>query len=97
MVGHVDYMRIVRMRPLGPEETELSVEWFFPREALSHPDFDLENITGFAKTVIAEDGAASEMNQKGMHARPFRQGVLMPEESSIREFRDWVLGRLGEA
>jgi len=97
MVGHVDYMRIVRMRPLGPETTEIAAEWLFPKEALEHPDFDLANIVDFAKTVIAEDGLASELNQKGMHARPYRGGVLMPEESSLRDFRDWVLQRLGEA
>jgi Rieske 2Fe-2S family protein len=96
MVGHADYMRIVRMRPLGPEETEITAEWLFPEGAMDHPDFDLENITGFAKQVIAEDGAASELNQRGMHARPFTGGVLMPEEASLRDFRDWVLGRLGE-
>lgn len=96
MVGHVDYMRIVRMRPLGPEETEITAEWLFPQGAMEHPDFDLENITAFAKQVIAEDGLASELNQKGMHARPYRGGVLMPEENSLQEFRDWVLGRLGE-
>ncbi len=97
MVGHADYMRIVRMRPLGPEETEITAEWLFPKGAREHPDFDLENIVGFAKQVIAEDGAASELNQKGMHARPYTAGVLMPEETSLRDFRDWILGRLGEA
>lgn len=97
MVAHVDYMRIVRMRPMGPEQTEITAEWLFPQGAMEHPDFDLENITAFAKQVIAEDGLASELNQKGLHARPYRGGVLMPEENSLQEFRDWVLGRLGEA
>jgi Rieske 2Fe-2S family protein len=97
MVGHADYMRIVRMRPLGPEETEITAEWLFPKGAMDHPDFDLENIVGFAKQVIAEDGAASELNQKGMHARPYREGVLMPEEISVAEFRDWILKRLADA
>ena len=97
MVGHVDYMRIVRMRPLGPESTEIAAEWLFPKGATEHPDFDLENITAFGKQVIAEDGRASELNQKGMHARPHASGVLMPEESSVRDFRDWVLARLGES
>ncbi len=97
MVGHVDYMRIVRLRPLGPETTEIAAEWLFPRGATEHPDFDLGNIVGFGEKVIAEDGAASELNQLGLHARPHGSGVLMPEETSVRDFRDWVLGRLGEA
>ena len=33
LVGHVDYVRVVRLLPLGPEQTELRVEYLFsPRD-----------------------------------------------------------------
>ena len=33
IVGHVDYVRVVRLLPLGPERTELRVEYLFsPRD-----------------------------------------------------------------
>ena len=31
IVGHADYVRVVRLRPLGPEQTELRVEYLFSR------------------------------------------------------------------
>ena len=35
IVGHVDYVRTVRLVPLGPEQTELVAEWLFAPEALA--------------------------------------------------------------
>ena len=35
VVGHVDYVRTVRLAPLGPEQTELTAEWLFSPEALA--------------------------------------------------------------
>ncbi len=34
LVGHVDYVRVVRLRPLGPERTELRVEYLFSPQTL---------------------------------------------------------------
>ncbi len=94
IAGHVDYMRTVRVLPLGPEQTELEVEWLFPRETLQRPDFDLEDVTGFARLVMRQDAEASEMNQRGLRARSFKGGVLMPEEHYVKAFQDWVRGRM---
>ena len=44
VVGHIDYVRAVRLRPLGPEQMELSAEWLFPPETLADPAFDPANI-----------------------------------------------------
>ena len=35
VVGHVDYVRTVSLRPVGPEQTELTAEWLFAPEALA--------------------------------------------------------------
>ena len=94
IAAHVDYMRTVRVLPLGPEATELEVEWLFPADTLARPDFDLDDVTGFAKLVMRQDAAASEMNQRGLRARGFEGGVLMPEEHNVRAFQDWVRARL---
>ncbi len=47
IVGHVDYVRTVRLVPLGPEQTELTAEWLFPPEALAAPQADIDNIVAF--------------------------------------------------
>ena len=94
VVAHVDYVRTVSLRPLGPERTELRAEWLFSRETLESPGFDLENVTNFAATVIEEDGRASEMNQRGLKAQGFTAGRLMPQEFDVHRFQQWVRRQL---
>jgi phenylpropionate dioxygenase-like ring-hydroxylating dioxygenase large terminal subunit len=94
VVAHVDYVRAVSMIPLSPEITQLRAEWLFLPETLAQPDFDLANVTGFATTVLQEDGAACEMNQRGLKSYRFEQGRLMPQEFEIHAFHQWVMARL---
>ncbi len=90
MVGYADHFRIVRVMPLGVEKTELLVSWYFMPETLNAPDYEISNVTDFAKLVIDQDAAACELNQKGLHAARLEQGVLMPEEWVLKLFHDWV-------
>lgn len=96
VVGHRDYVRIVRVMPLGPETTEIRAEWLFHPEMLADPDFDMVNITDFATLVLDQDGEACEMNQRGLAAAPHLTGLLMQEEYEIFLFHEWVRARLGE-
>ncbi|MBX3569490.1 MAG: aromatic ring-hydroxylating dioxygenase subunit alpha [Rhizobiaceae bacterium] len=89
IVGHVDYVRTVRLLPLGPERTQLVAEWLFPAETLAGRP-DLDNIVSFGKAVLDEDAAICEINQKGLRARPHLAGVLMPEEYDLHRFHRWV-------
>jgi glycine betaine catabolism A len=94
IVGHVDYVRAVRLRPLGPELTELQAQWLYPRAALADPGFDLRNSVEFSAQVIAEDGAACELAQRGIRALRHANGVLMPEEYEVHRFHNWVRDQL---
>ncbi|MBM3600257.1 MAG: aromatic ring-hydroxylating dioxygenase subunit alpha [Alphaproteobacteria bacterium] len=89
-VGHADYMRIVSMRPVAPEETELTVEWLFSPETLAGPRADLERAIEFGRMVVGQDGAVCELNQRGLRSRAHRQGVLMPQEHGVFAFHEWV-------
>ena len=93
---HADYMRTVRILPLGPEQTEIEVEWLFQRQTLERDDFDMADITDFAILVMQQDAEASELNQQGLHSRCFEQGVLMPEEHHVKGFQDWVRAQTGD-
>jgi Rieske 2Fe-2S family protein len=97
IVGHIDYVRIVRLRPLGPEQTELRVEYLFSRETLAKPGFDLANIVDFTNIVMTEDAQACELNQLGLHAAPHVRGVVMPEEYLIKQFHAWIESELARA
>jgi Rieske 2Fe-2S family protein len=94
LVGHIDYVRVVRLRPLGPEQTELRVEYLFSQGTLADPQFDLRNIVDFTDRVMTEDAEVCELNQRGQKAAPHVHGVLMPEEYVVRQFHDWVRAEL---
>ncbi|MCB2109417.1 MAG: aromatic ring-hydroxylating dioxygenase subunit alpha [Defluviimonas sp.] len=94
VVAHVDYVRAVSLAPLGPERTRLTAEWLFPRETLDQPGFDAAAVAAFAARVLMEDGAACEMNQRGLRSERFAQGRLMPQEFDILAFHDWVRRQL---
>jgi Rieske 2Fe-2S family protein len=47
-------------------------------------------VADFAKIVIGQDGAASEMNHRGMASPAFKAARLMPEEYEIFRFHEWI-------
>lgn len=91
VVAHVDHVRSVRLEPLGPERMRLIAEWHFPAATLAQPGFDAAAVAALARLVMEQDGAASEMNQRGMRSPAFRAARLMPEEYEIHRFHQWVL------
>jgi Rieske 2Fe-2S family protein len=94
IVAHVDYVRIVRLLPLAPERTHMSIEFLFLPETLTDPTRDIMNAVKFTDIVMSEDAQICEINQRGLHALPHECGVLMPEEYAIRQFQDWVRSEL---
>ena len=94
LVAHLDYMRIVRILPLGPEATEMSIEFLFLPETLADPKRDISGAVEFTQIVMGEDAQICEVNQRGLHALAHTRGVLMPEEYVIQQFQDWVRSEL---
>ncbi len=90
IVAHLDYVRATRLVPMGPGKTRLIAEWFFTPETLAQPGFDAGSVAAFAKIVMTQDGAASEMNQRGMASPAFTSARLMPEEYEIYRFQQWI-------
>ncbi len=93
IVGHVDYVRVVRLKPLGPTQTELEAQWLFLPEALAPGAADIDKIVAFSRQVLDEDAAICEVNQRGLASVRHRAGVLMPEEYELLAFHDWVRGK----
>lgn len=92
VVAHADYVRSVRIEPLAPERTRLIAEWHFAPDAL--PGIDPAAVAAFAITVLEQDGAAAEMNQRGMRSPAFTAARLMPEEYEIHNFHRWILSEM---
>jgi Rieske 2Fe-2S family protein len=97
IVGHVDYVRAVRLLPLGPARSELRVEYLFSRETVADPAFDMRKVVDFTNQVMIEDAEVCEINQRGLRARDHVRGVVMPEEYVIRQFHEWVALELARA
>ena len=55
---------------------------------------DAAEVAAFAKLVMAQDGAAAELNQRGMRSPAYTHGRLMPEEYAIHDFHQWVLTQM---
>ena len=94
--AHVDYARVITIVPEGPERTRLVADWLIPHASLEAADFDLDDLVEFAATVLREDGAACELNQRGIRSDPFRAGRLMPQEFEIHRFHQWLRARMPE-
>ena len=97
IVAHPDYVRVVRLRPLGPEQTELRVEFLFSPETLAASSFDPRNAVDFTNIVMTEDAEICELNQQGLHAAPHVRGLVMPEEYVIRQFHEWIAAELSRS
>lgn len=95
VLAHVDYVRSVTVRPMGPERTKLSVEWLFAPETLAQPGLDASEVAAFATLVLDQDTAACEMNQRGLRTSRHRHGTLMPQEFDLAHFHTWVMRQLG--
>ena len=96
LVAHVDHVRSSRILPLGPEETELTIEWLFPAATLADPTIDVRNAFAFSEQVMAEDGAVCEINQRGLRSAR-HEGVLMPEEYDVYRLHEWLRAQLAHA
>jgi Rieske 2Fe-2S family protein len=94
IAAHVDYVRVVRVRPLGPVQTELRVEYLFALEAIERPDFDPSSVVNFTNLVMSEDARICEVNQRGLPALAHESAVLMPEEYVVYALHEWIRSHL---
>lgn len=96
IVAHVDYVRTVGVRPLGPEQTELTVEWYVHRDRVGHPALDVDRLASFARQVVAEDARVCELNQQGLRCARHERGVLLEVEDYVYAFEQWLRERLAD-
>ncbi|MER9250040.1 aromatic ring-hydroxylating dioxygenase subunit alpha [Mesorhizobium sp. M0590] len=92
--ANIDMVRTHRVRPLGTEETEVSVEYFFSEENLANPEFDPKSNIEFTRRIMEQDAKVCELNQAGLRSLEFQSGVLMPSENYVLAFQEWVRSRL---
>lgn len=94
VVAHCDHVRSVRIEPLAVDRTRLVAEWHFPPATLARAGFDPASVAAFATLVMQQDGAAAEINQRGLASPAFDRARLMPEEYEIHRFHRWIADRI---
>jgi len=90
IVGHPDYVRLVWLRPLSPEETQFNCYWLLSEASLESEELDLASIVDFGMTVIEEDARVCEINQRGLASLPHHSGLLVPQEYDVLNFHHWM-------
>jgi Rieske 2Fe-2S family protein len=86
----------VHVLPLGPEQTQLTVNWMLMPETLASGQVDIASLTGFGRQVVMEDARVCALNQQGLHSVRHHHGSLAPQEYDVLAFGNWVRSRLGE-
>ena len=94
IVAHPDYVRSVRIAARGPEQIELTIDWLLPPGVAERHADELEKMITLGRLVVAQDGRACELNQRGLRSRRHRAGVFMPQEAALHEFHEWLRARL---
>ena len=94
--GYADHVRAVRVTPVSSEKVKITAEWLFEKDTIDNKNYDISNVVSFACTVMEQDAYACELNQKGLHSIPYKNGVLMPEEYVIKSFHDWLKNEMDD-
>lgn len=90
-----DYTVLVRMLPIGPEETLVTTKWLVDADAVEGVDYTIENLTKVWKITNDQDKALVERNQVGVRSAGYRPGPYSPElEAGVLKFVDWYCAKL---
>jgi phenylpropionate dioxygenase-like ring-hydroxylating dioxygenase large terminal subunit len=90
-----DYTVLVRMLPIGPEETLVTTKWLVDADAVEGVDYTIENLTSVWKVTNDQDKALVERNQAGVRSSGYRPGPYSPAlEAGVLKFVDWYCGKL---
>ena len=85
-----DYAVLIRMLPLGPQETLVTTKFLVAREAVEGVDYDIDRLTRVWSVTNDEDKALVERNQAGVNSIGYRPGPYSPSlEAGIIKFADW--------
>jgi Rieske 2Fe-2S family protein len=90
-----DYAVLVRMLPVGPEQTLVTTKFLVDASAVEGRDYDLATLTHVWNTTNDQDRALVERNQAGVNSFGYRPGPYAPGvEAGIIKFVDWYCGEI---
>jgi Rieske 2Fe-2S family protein len=90
-----DYAVLVRMLPVGPQETLFTTKWLVHRDAEEGRDYDRETLARVWSTTN-EDKVLVERNQEGVNSIGFEPGPYSQvAEQGVIRFVEWYSATLG--
>ena len=90
-----DYAVLVRMLPLGPQETQFTTKWLVHRDAEPGRDYDLETLVRVWSTTNDQDKVLVERNQEGVNSVGYTPGPYSQHaEQGVIRFVEWYCDTL---
>ncbi|HUQ65377.1 MAG TPA: aromatic ring-hydroxylating dioxygenase subunit alpha [Flavitalea sp.] len=89
-----DYMWTMRVTPLSPSNTEISLSWLVDKNAIEGEHYTLDHLTEFWKITGEQDWKLCENNFAGIESSHYQPGPYAPIETDVIKFVDWYLNRL---
>jgi phenylpropionate dioxygenase-like ring-hydroxylating dioxygenase large terminal subunit len=92
-----DYAVLIRMLPLGPEETLITTKFLVDRDAVQDKDYNIANLVEVWNKTNDQDKLLVERNQEGVRSIGYRPGPYSLElEAGVIKFIDWYCKRLND-
>lgn len=85
-----DYVNAHLMFPTGPESVRIVYDWLFEPHHLPLADDVLDHYVTLWDVTNRQDARNCQWQQQGIHARPFKRGVYVPQEFDCHRFAEWV-------
>ena len=91
-----DYAVLVRMLPVGPQETLFTTKWLVHRDAEEGRDYDLETLAQVWSATNDQDKVLVERNQEGVNSIGYAPGPYSQHaEQGVIRFVEWYCDTLG--
>jgi phenylpropionate dioxygenase-like ring-hydroxylating dioxygenase large terminal subunit len=85
-----DYAILVRMLPIGPQETLVTAKWLVHRDAQEGRDYELSHLTETWIKTNEQDRVLVERNQQGVNSLGYASGPYSEEtEAGVINFVEW--------
>ena len=91
-----DYAVLVRMLPIAPQQTLVTMKFLVDADAIEGVDYSLERLTEVWNVTNAQDKALVERNQRGVRSPGYVPGPYSRQlEAGVIKFVDWYAARIG--
>ncbi len=89
-----DHAVMIRVNPIEPEITQVTVDWLVDRDMDVAADIDIGRLTWLWESTVAQDVDLVANAQRSVKSPAFRAGPYSPLEADLAGFKQWYLHRM---